>query len=128
MVNEMSNENCILIVDDEEDIGEILGDFLEDDFTCSTYSDPLEAIAAISENTYRCVITDLHMPKAGGMEIIEAVKTHQDGTPVILLTGNSKDDPLVLQAIEKGAVGVITKPFGSPENVIQSVQNFVKTS
>ncbi|MFK7825035.1 MAG: response regulator [Oligoflexales bacterium] len=121
----MSDLPGILIVDDEVDLGEILADYLEDDFECTVCSNPVNAIKLIKENTYDLVISDMHMPNVNGFEIIELVKKVQPDTPIILLTGNSKNDPIVQEAIAKGASGIITKPFNSPDEVLEYLKKFI---
>ena len=122
----MNDLPSILIVDDEEDLGEILGDYLEDDFVCAVFSDPKQAVEALKNKTFNLVISDMHMPEITGFDIIEVSKKTQPDTPVILLTGNSRDDPIVKEAVSKGANGIITKPFQSPEDVLQYLKSFLK--
>lgn len=121
----MSELPTILIVDDEVDLCEILADYLEDDFNCTVSSSPENALNLIKENSYDLVISDMHMPNVNGFEIIEAVKTKRPDTPVIILTGNSKTDPIVQDAITKGASGIITKPFSSPDEVLEYLRKFI---
>ncbi len=117
----------VLIVDDEQDLGDILADYLEDEFTCSVCSNPEKALHLIKDTTFDIVISDMHMPKVDGFQIIEVVSKQQPDTPVILLTGNSRNDPIVIEALEKGAKGIITKPFNSPQEVLDYLKKFIET-
>lgn len=121
----MSDLPHILIIDDEIDLGEILGDYLEDDFECTICSNPVDGRELIKTNAYALIISDMHMPDVNGFDIIEAVKQHQPETPVIVLTGNSQNDPIVQEAMEKGAKGLITKPFNSPNEVLLYLKKFL---
>lgn len=121
----MSDLPDILIIDDEEDLGEILADYLEDSFRCTVHSNPNEAIAQIEQSRFSLIISDLHMPALSGLAIIDAVKKHQPETPVLILTGDSPGDPQVLKALEHGARGVISKPFHSPDEVIEYLKSML---
>lgn len=121
----MNSKPTILIIDDEYDLGEILGDYLEDDFQCQVLSEPSKALEKIKEEHFSLIISDLHMPDVSGMDIIAKAKEHQPSTPIILLTGSSKDDPVVREALEAGASGVITKPFRSPAEVIEYLKETI---
>ena len=115
----------ILIIDDEEDLGEILADYLEDDFDCTVCSDPAKGVEYINNQSFSLVISDMHMPEINGFKIIETVKEKQPQTPVILLTGNARHDPIVVEALNKGATGIITKPFDSPDEVMNYLKSFI---
>ena len=121
----MSDLPTILIIDDEVDLGEILADYLEDDFDCTVCSDPQEGLELIQQKTFSLVISDMQMPNVSGFEIIDMMTKKQPDTPVILLTGNSRNDPIVEEALKKGARGVITKPFNSPDEVIDYLKKFI---
>lgn len=121
----MSELPKILIIDDEKDLGEVLADYLEDDFSCTICSDPEEAVRHIKHEIFQLIISDLHMPVIDGMAIIGIVKDHQPDTPVVLLTGNAPYDPIVVAAMKKGASGVISKPFESPDDVITYLKSMI---
>jgi len=122
---QMSELPTILIIDDEADLGEILADYLEDDFECTVCSDPRVAVDQIKAKSFDLVISDMHMPVISGFDIIKVMQEKHPDTPVILLTGNAKDDPLVQEALEKGAKGIITKPFDSPDTVLVYLKKFI---
>ena len=115
-----------LIIDDETDIGDILGEFLEDNYECTVCEDPKEGLSKIESYIFDIIITDMNMPGYSGTQIIEFAQKTQPQTPVILLTGSSKEDPDVVNALSLGAKGIIAKPFRSPEEVIESLDNIIK--
>jgi EAL domain-containing protein (putative c-di-GMP-specific phosphodiesterase class I) len=68
---------------------------------------------------YDCVLSDVHMPEMDGFELVSAVRKHDDGVPVLLMTGDPSLDGAV-KAIDSGAVSYITKPF-DPEALASAV-------
>lgn len=56
------------------------------------------------------VCLDVVMPKMSGLEALEAIRTGQPGTKVLMVTGQS-DRETIETAISRGAHGIILKPF-----------------
>jgi DNA-binding NarL/FixJ family response regulator len=54
------------------------------------------------------IVTDLLMPGAGGLELLQALRVRRRSTPVIVMTG-SDDDLLIRRARELGAHTVLGK-------------------
>jgi CheY-like chemotaxis protein len=68
------------------------------------------------------------MPKMSGLELLERIKAdpHICDVPVIMLTVKAEDMD-VLQALEKGAVEYLTKPF-DPLNLVRVVKKILEES
>ncbi|MCY3021613.1 MAG: response regulator, partial [Planctomycetota bacterium] len=64
----------------------------------------------LREEEFDLVITDLRLPDADGMEILEEAKRLSAGTPVIIITGYGSEDTAV-QAMKKGAFNYLSKPI-----------------
>ncbi|MCR9118682.1 MAG: response regulator, partial [bacterium] len=71
--------------------------------------DGLTAIAAMQRNSYDCVIADLDMPGAGGIEVITQAKELSPGAETVVLTGKSSLKTAV-EALRQGAFDYLTKP------------------
>jgi len=70
------------------------------------------ALALLQQGGYDFVISDIHMPKMGGFELLRQIRANAalKDLPVLLITSEaSKDD--VLKAIRLGANGTILKPL-----------------
>ena len=77
-----------------------------------------QALAEFEKNGADVIVSDLVMPKLGGMEILKAVHAHRPDVPVIIITAHGTVDSAV-EAIKLGAFDYITKPFEQSE--IQAV-------
>src|SRR5690348_6356152 len=67
------------------------------------------AVAALERNTYDCILVDLDMPKASGIDVIAKAKQLSPETEAVVLTGKSSLDTAVA-ALRQGAFDYLTKP------------------
>src|SRR5258708_294472 len=82
----------VLVVDDEKFIREILAEFLGmEGYLVRTAEDGSSALAELGRSHYDLVISDLKMPKMGGMELLEAMaKVAPNALTVIVQRGLEK--------------------------------------
>lgn len=105
-----SSEN-ILIVDDEDDILQVVSEFVSRwGYTPILAHDGEDALAKINDIPIDMMITDLRMPKADGMTLLDKVKEIDPDTVVILFTGYPAIDSAI-DAFKKGAFDYLTKPL-----------------
>ncbi len=71
-------------------------------------------LAEFQKNGADAVITDLVMPKLGGMEVLRAINSSDPEVPVIIITAHGTVDSAV-EAIKLGAFDYVTKPFDQSE-------------
>jgi two-component system response regulator PilR (NtrC family) len=77
----------ILVVDDEQGLRDVLSIMLKRaGYAVTVASDGEEAIAQIQKEIFDLVITDLKMPKAGGLDVLKAVKASSPDTVVLVIT------------------------------------------
>jgi response regulator RpfG family c-di-GMP phosphodiesterase len=111
----------ILVVDDEKVIREILSDFLTmEGFLVRTVEDGEAAIAELERRSYNLVISDLKMPKMGGLELLEAINRLNLNVLTVIMTGFGTVETAI-EAMKKGAYDYILKPF-KVEEVVHIVQ------
>ena len=108
----------ILIVDDEEEVLNSLGDLLRKDFHILATSNVFEAQDLLAaQDFFSLVISDQRMPSMTGAEFLGKVSVISPDTARILLTGYS-DLETVVQAVNTGhIVHYITKPWDSDKLV-----------
>jgi response regulator RpfG family c-di-GMP phosphodiesterase len=107
----------LLVVDDEKVIREILADFLSmEGFAVGLAEDGVSALAELERHHYNLVISDLKMPRMGGLELLERVRQEHDSVLVVMMTGFGTVETAI-EAMKKGAYDYILKPFKVDEVV-----------
>jgi DNA-binding NtrC family response regulator len=76
----------ILIVDDEPSIRHLLHQALVEDYNVETASTAMEALGKLEINPFDLAIVDLLLPGLNGLDLAEAIRMLDPGTPVILMT------------------------------------------
>ncbi len=101
----------ILIVDDERSMQDVLSIMLKRaGYGVTVASDGEEAIGHVKKEIFDLVITDLKMPKVGGLEVLRAVKEVSPDTVVLVITAFASTESAV-EAMKLGAYDYLTKPF-----------------
>jgi DNA-binding NtrC family response regulator len=115
----------ILVVDDDEMVREIIVSILlQQGYSVISAKDGLDAISfLLMLEDVRLVITDLKMPGADGIEVLEhAIKNNPD-IAVVILTAFSTIET-ALKAVKKGAYDYLTKPFKVEEIIFVAEKAF----
>lgn len=107
----MAKKGTILVCDDEE----IMRDVLETILSGAGYKVDLaktgeEAIEAYENKTYDVVLMDVSMPGMGGLTALEQIMKMDDEAVILMITAYATFDTAI-SAWEKGAEGIIRKPF-----------------
>src|SRR4030065_1189041 len=98
----------ILVVDDDAFFRVLCSDILKGGgFEVKTASSGLEAISIVENEPIDVVITDLVMPDAGGLEVLQRTKQHNTLTDVIVITGHGSIQSAV-KAMKSGGAGYKT--------------------
>lgn len=114
----------ILVVDDDPQVGRLVARLLRSaEVNVDVFDDAEEALAAARSEDYDLVISDIVMPKMGGLELLRAVRSFDLDLPVILLTGTPTIDS-AKRAVEYGAYRYLTKP-PDPDELAQAVERAV---
>ncbi len=110
----MSKKYTIAIVDDETEILNVLSRFLtrNQNFSVSTYSNPVSALGSIEANKFDVILLDIMMPQMNGLDVLEKIKAKNPDQKVIMMTAYSTLDK-VLKSHKEGATNYVMKPFDS---------------
>ena len=100
----------ILVVDDEQDIADLLTDYLQNEgFAVYTFYTAQEALAALEGQAMDLAILDVMLPDMDGFALCRQIR-RQAMFPIIMLT--AKDDELdKITGLAVGADDYVTKPF-----------------
>jgi DNA-binding NtrC family response regulator len=108
----------VLIVDDEPDVREVIGDFLRaSGFEVEEAANGLEALLQVRRLRPDAVLLDLMMPRLGGLDAIKRIRAFDPRIRVLVMTGLA-DAELHRQARALGAAAVFTKPLATAEIVL----------
>ncbi|HVW25911.1 MAG TPA: HD domain-containing phosphohydrolase [Polyangiaceae bacterium] len=111
----------ILVVDDEKFIRDIIADFLAmEGYVVRTAADGAAAADELRRARFDLVISDLKMPRMGGLELLREVSEVHPDTMTIIMTGFGTVETAI-DAMKRGAYDYILKPF-KVEEVIHIVQ------
>lgn len=105
----------ILLVDDDEDLREALGEqlVLTEDFDVFEAGDGSEALARVKEGLYDLVILDVGLPDTDGRELCRLMRKQGVKSPILMLTGQDSDSDTIL-GLDAGANDYVAKPFKFP--------------
>jgi CheY-like chemotaxis protein len=114
----------VLIVDDDATFRTTIGrDLADQGFVVSLAQNAAEAADILAAEAVDILLTDLRMPGADGIDLLDRVRTLSPRTRAILMSGfaSARD---YQRALECGAVRVLCKPFTSAE-LLQAIRQAI---
>lgn len=113
-------EGCVLVVDDEPIVREVLERYLlRAGFEVNTAADGIAALAAWERYEPDVVVLDLMLPRMDGLDVFRQIRAEGD-TAVLMLTARGDPTERVI-GLEMGADDYIAKPF-SPREIVARVR------
>lgn len=103
----------ILIVDDEKDIRELIGDILKDEgYAIRLAGNSDDCMAEINADPPHLMILDIWLKdsRMDGIDILKSVKRDNPDIPIIIISGHGNIE-IAVAAIKQGAYDFIEKPF-----------------
>lgn len=111
----------ILVVEDDEQFRLSVKRALElHGNQVSLFADAESALESLSAIAPAVILTDLRLPRADGLFLLERVRERDPDLPVVLMTGHG-DIPTAIQAIRAGVYDFLEKPF-SRERLLAVIQ------
>jgi DNA-binding response OmpR family regulator len=105
----LAEEPRILIVEDDPEVGELIGALLRPNWCkCVIRRSGAQGILAFTSHPVDLVITDLRMQLGDGLDVIEAFRRTSQA-PVIIVTGYAKEYANSVRFLDN--VAVLNKPF-----------------
>ena len=110
----------ILIADDSRVAAHLLGEIVESVESCEvvdTARTGEEAIEFYEKYQPDLVTMDLSMPGIGGMEAIKQIMSKDPSAKIVVVSSLGGAQDKLLEALEAGALSVISKPFDDEKAV-----------
>lgn len=124
----MANKK-ILIIEDDTYTRDIYQEILEEaGFNITTAIDGEDGLNKLNQGGFDLALLDVMMPKKNGLEVLEALqKTSVKPTngPIILLT-NLAHDPIITDALSRGAKSYMIKSDMNPNQLVENVKKFLE--
>jgi serine phosphatase RsbU (regulator of sigma subunit)/anti-anti-sigma regulatory factor len=124
---DLSDKPKILVVDDEPDVRNMLVTALEltEDYEVHQAEDAASARQVLQDHPIDVAVTDLIMPDASGIELMDWAQKNLPGTTWIILSGKGRFDDAV-RAVHLGAFDFICKPLPAVDSLVVTIRNALR--
>ena len=121
------NDSCILVVEDEVEIAELIEFHAKrDGFRTRVVHSGKTALESLAREIPDVVVLDLMLPDVDGLEVLRRVRRDEATAHVPVLIVSAKgDESDVVAGIELGADDYVTKPF-SPRILMARLKNVLR--
>lgn len=111
----MGDPPRVLVVDDDAEMRALLVEELRHEgYQLADAKDGAEAILAIRASEFDLILMDKNMPGPSGLDLLPGFRRACPRTRIVMMTAFG-DVPSYVEAIEKGAVEYLFKPFRMDE-------------
>ena len=114
----------VIVAEDDPLAASIFRRMLGPEFQVTSFGNGEDALRYFAANGADIVLTDLRMPRLGGLELLARIKELNADTIVFVITGYSLLEDAV-KAIKQGAYDYIAKPF-DPEDVLTRIRRALR--
>lgn len=119
------NEVTILIVEDDENLGKMLSDYLQaKQYKVILKRDGEQGLKGFIENEIDLCLLDVMMPKKDGFSLAKEIRGLRSSVPILFVSAKSMEDD-IKQGFKSGADDYITKPF-SMEVLLMKIEAILR--
>jgi two-component system response regulator FixJ len=123
----MNEDATVYIVDDDQAVRKGITCLVKDmGLNFEAYSSAEEFLESYNSTGPECLILDVRMSGMSGMELLTKLSEENMNIPTILVTGHG-DIPMAVEALNKGAIDFIEKPFRE-QNLWEKIKKSIKIS
>ena len=120
----MEPEPFVVVVDDDASVRRALDNLLRSSgWQVRLFATALEFLDAPRIDAPYCLVLDVRMPGLSGLELQQRLATEEVPPPLVFITGHG-DIAMAVQAMHRGAVEFLTKPFRD-EDLLQTISGAV---
>ncbi len=114
----------ILVLDDEEAIGQSIGRYLKrKGYHVDVFQHPVQALNVLQKQKFDVVVTDFRMPDIDGLEMIERIRELSPDIRILLMTAYASIGNAV-EAMKLGAGEYLAKPF-EQDDLLKRIEGLV---
>jgi len=107
----MASRGKVLIVDDDANMRETIGDNLEvAGFAVTEAASGAEAIAAVTKNFFEVILMDYQLTDATGIDVIRQIRRLNGESQIVMFTAHANLDTAV-KAIQESVSDFLSKPI-----------------
>ncbi len=107
----MDDKQKVYVVDDDEGVRDGLSLLLATiGQPCELFESASDFLEAYNDEICGCLVLDIRMPRMTGLDLQEKLIAMGSKLPIIFITGHG-DIPMAVEAMRRGAVDFIRKPF-----------------
>jgi FixJ family two-component response regulator len=101
----------VFVLDDDLSVREALRSLIRSvGLRCATFASAAEFLGFQRPDDPACLVLDVHLPDASGLDLIRELDAADDHIPIIIITGHGTI-PMSVRAMKAGALEFLTKPF-----------------
>jgi FixJ family two-component response regulator len=124
MTQDLSQPPLICVVDDDADVRSSLSSLLRSaGYAVQTFGGPADFLASDAVDGAACLILDIRLKEADGLEFQQELVEADTSIPVILISGFG-DIPMTVRGMKAGAINFLSKPFDD-EALLAAVEEAV---
>lgn len=103
----------ILIIEDNEDLGQLITDFLKKEgWTVEWATSAEDGLLLLEKESFKLLLLDVMLPGKDGFEALSEIRKSRN-LPVLMMSAKTDDDSKIL-GMEIGADDYVDKPFSIP--------------
>ena len=126
MTQTSEQQPTVFIVDDDPAIRFAMQALMESvNLQHQIFGSADEFLEVVTEQRPGCLVLDIRMPGLGGLELQQELIERDNTLPIIFITGHG-DVPMAVEAMQKGAVDFIQKPFRD-QDLLDRITEALKT-
>lgn len=112
------------VIDDDEAVRDSISMLLDTvGIAHAAYASAIEFLGAYNDTFKGCLVLDIRMPAMTGLQLQEELNRRKVSLPIIFITGHG-DIPMAVEAMRRGALDFIRKPFGE-DDLLERIQEAI---
>lgn len=121
----MGASTRVLILDDNVDVAESLGEILElSGYAVTLAYDGETAVSLFCSGEFDVGLFDVKMPGMNGVEAFLSIRSQKPQATVLFMSGYA-DEGLLAKAMTNGAAGLLPKPFEA-DDMLEALRNLAR--